>query len=169
MIRDSFPLIESVTLDDFANNTLQITVQYYTPRIIRNVPSGEKFGSYNGYLYTLATGYVLNGDEAILYLPSYLEGITSLDGIYHETSESDFVNVYHTVNDKIPLKHMIVYPGAGYVAMMTNDDLKILMSLRKPIEDQMTLYSRIYQYYPEAYRIRQIDVGSLDDAIVTLE
>jgi hypothetical protein len=53
--------------------------------------------------------------------------------------------------------------------MMTVDDLKILMSLHKPIEDQMEMYSNIYAYYPEAYRIRQIDVGSLDDAIVTLE
>lgn len=169
MIRDTFPLIESVKIDDFVNNIMTISVYYHTPRLIRHVPGGARFGSYDEHLYRIASEYTPNGTEAILYLPAYLEWIDSIDGIYHEIPEADFVHIYHTVNKEIPLKHMIAYPGAWYVAMMTVDDLKILMSLHKPIEDQMKMYSNIYAYYPEAHRIRQIDVGSLDDAIVTLE
>lgn len=52
---------------------------------------------------------------------------------------------------------------------MTVDDLKVLFSLRKPIQEQIQRYSDVYTYYEEAHRITQIDVGSLDDVIVTLE
>jgi hypothetical protein len=73
MIRDTFPLIESVKIDDFANNTIYISVQYHTPRIVRHVPGGARFGSYDEYLYRIASEYTPNDTEAILYLPAYLE------------------------------------------------------------------------------------------------
>lgn len=107
---------------------------------------------------------------ALLYLPSYISQLrTSIDGVYHEDSEQKLTEIYYAVHAKIPLKHMIVYPWAWYVAMKTVDDLKVLFSLRKPIDEQIEKYSQVYHNYPDARRIRQIDVGSLDDVVVTLD
>lgn len=110
MARDTFPLIDTIDVVDFIDNTLFVNIAYHRPRVIRHIPGGERFGSYDEYIYPLAKDYIVSGNEAILYLPSYLQDLESLDGIYHESTEQEITNIYHTVNSKIPLKHMIVYP-----------------------------------------------------------
>ncbi len=168
-LRQQFPIIDQIDIADFSKNKLTLKVQYHSPSIVRKLPNQKKFGSYNEYLFELNKDYVIKDQVALLHLPAYLAGLSSLKGIYHLTPEKQLINIYHTVNSHIPLKHMIVYPGAGYVAMMTTDGLKVLFSLHKTIDEQMKLYTDIYSGYDEAHRITQIDVGSLSDAIVTLK
>ncbi len=167
-VQKTFHIINTMEIVDFTNNKITIQVDYHKPHIIRKLPNDKRFWSYQEYLFPLRKEYV-GANIALLYLPGYLSNLQSLEGIYHLTSEKELIKLYHTVNEKIPLKHMIVYPWAWYVAMMTVDNLKILFSQKKPIEDQMKLYDTIYKNYSSTGRIVQIDLGSLDDAIVTLK
>jgi hypothetical protein len=118
-------------------------------------------------LYPLDEDQQLTGARE-LYVPNYFSG-TSIDGIYHHIDEESFVSFYDAVSAVIPVDIVVIHPGAGYAALTTTDGLKILFSLQRSIEDQLQLYSDVYQYYDQAYRIRQIDVGSLETPIVTLD
>ncbi|MDR2415991.1 MAG: hypothetical protein LBD75_05300 [Candidatus Peribacteria bacterium] len=160
-----FPFVQDIHFQLETGNTLGIDIAFTAP--LFRVKLGEKmFGIRSDSLFfEIQSGMQLGTESFVVDTPQYLTGTTSLSGFFFEISVSDMVSLISLMQKEIPDMNRFVYlVGSKRFALFTQAGQTVYVNLsdKESIQDQLTKYHTLQQYYPSLDKLATIDLGSLN-------
>jgi hypothetical protein len=164
-IQKEFPFVQAMDFQLETGNTLGIDLKFSEP--LFKVKLGEKmFGVRGEYLFfEIQSGMQLGIESFMVDTPRYLTGTTSLSGFFFDVSVQEMMDLINVIQKEIPTMNRFVYlAGSKRFAIFTQTEQTVYINLNdeESLQEQLTKYHMLQQYYPSIQRLATIDLGSLD-------
>ncbi len=164
-IKDQYPFIDSIVINNFNNNILVLDIKFIKPSL-RFLYKNVSYGAYDKNLIVLWPQDSLWNGIPLVLLPIYL----------NESSKSISWLLYNINTDKmlydllllktVPISWSITYIPWWDKYILRNDDIRVYFNAKKDINKQLVVLSTLINQYRWFDKLQQIDIGSLDNPII---
>lgn len=160
-IQQTYPLVTDISVDYASSNTVLVKLTFRPiDLVIRN--QDKKFLVVGSTILPLYSGNTIAKGVAILDLPEYLSGVTSLSGFFYKQSATWLIQQINAIYEWFPWFHHIEYLPGGERTIVYIDGKKLYINNLWDITSQIRNYELLKKYYKEYAQLEHIDLWSLE-------
>lgn len=165
IVKNQYPFVDKIKINWFASNVLLIDVEFNKP-LLRFLYKDMIYGAYTNNLLPLSGSDGLNTWVPLILLPIYLKDLSvSISWLLYDIDVSKMLYDFLLLKT-FPISGSITYIPWWNKYILRNNDLRIYFNAKKDINSQLWILSTLMTEYRWFDKLKQIDIGSLDNPIV---
>lgn len=162
-IKNNFPLVQDITIIQPDKYTASVKIEFYKPDII--IKLGERqFGVVGEYNFEIFSGNKIWNNIFFVELPEYASGIDTLDWLFFDIQERQFIRDMDIISQGFPAAKRIVYlPWSSRTVVFITNNKRVYLNNKNSLTWQIENYNLLQRHYDQADWLRIIDLGSLEN------
>ena len=171
-LQESYPLLRAIDVKLQDDSVWFISIEFYNPALIFQLPWDRFYLSYNESLYPLTQeDGIIEMAQSMIQLPLYTETLSSIDWIFHRISEQELTNIIQEIQTTLWRENLseIIYLPWWEKIFLGYESKRIYLHADKDITRQLSKLLALKQeetQFNDYEIVRVIDLWSSDDIIV---
>jgi len=165
-VRQTFPYIETVSLEAQWPSDIRVDITFIDPPLI--IQHNDTRRAIYSWWYTLPlySWNTLGITSKTIRLPIYLTGLSSLSGLFFDTSFDKLFADRMMLDPFVMSWWFVSYIPGGEKYILVNGPYRYYFNAKKELQPQIDTLLSLKENYKEFNRLEQIDIGSLNYPII---
>jgi hypothetical protein len=166
-LKQEYPFIHRISLKNDGKQRFIVTVEFLPPRLVFQ-QWNRKWWTFNEQILQISPQESWWKDQGIVMLPSYLNNVDHLTGIFYQIPEETLATRIQIIRETLPAETVtaITYIPGGEKVLLSYKDTSVYLHLLKDIDLQLAKLIDLEQFYQNFSTLTMIDLGSSEYVIV---